>query len=168
MTGLQQHGWQLDAQPHPFPQPSWFQLKRSCRSACAAVVNDNVATTTLQILIHFMTLQSPSLGIRVVGRLHPVGAGPANCLFVGVLPPAWFGGGGRPRRASRFPRSPDRGRAGSRRQNVFDHVGDAFVRHRFDMDSLSVSLFQSIREEAPSRSVCEGLEQSIGAVRTTA
>jgi hypothetical protein len=163
MTGLQQHGWQLDAQPQLLAQPpSWFQPKSSYRSACAAVVSDKVATTTLQILIHFMTRSLLPLGFGSWAVCIPARRA-GKLLFVGDSPPTWFGGGGRRRRASRCPRSPDRGRAGSRRQNVLDHVGDAILRHRFDTGSLPMSLFQTISVVAPSRSVCEGLEQSIGA-----
>ena len=63
MTGLQQHGWLLGAQPQHLLDPSVFQpWNRSNMSACAAVVRPKVTTTALQIFIHFMTQSLLPLG----------------------------------------------------------------------------------------------------------
>ena len=169
MTGLQQHGWHVDAQPQLLLEPSWFQPWNSQRRPVRRWSDDNVATTTLQNLIHFMTRSLLPLGFDIVGRLHPVGDGPANCLFVGDCHPPGSAEAGCQRRASRFSEiTRPRSRRVTDDKNVFHHASDAFaaspVRHGFPIHAS----FQSIREVAPSRSVCEGLDQSIGGIRTTA
>ena len=162
MTGLQQHGWAQGAQPQHLPSEFHPWNKSNSPSACAAVVRPKVTTTALQILIHFMTRSLLPLGFGSWAVCIPARRA-GKLIFEGDSPPTWFGGGGRRRRASL----------------VRDHptaVAPVPDDKTFWTTSATPScvtvptrvpcpcqLFQTIFEVAPSRSVCEGLEQSIGA-----
>jgi len=77
-------------------------------------------------------------------------------------------GGIKERAASRFSEITRPRSHAFRRQNVSHHAKVTHWRPSFGTGSLPMPSFQAIREVAPSRSVCEGLIQSIGRTRTTA
>jgi hypothetical protein len=90
ITGLQQQGWQAEAQPQHLLDPSVLQpWNRSYMSACAAVVRPKVTTTALHNLNHFMTQSLLPLGFTSwVVCIGARGAG-KHC-FVGTAS-TWFG-----------------------------------------------------------------------------
>jgi hypothetical protein len=137
-------------------------------SACAAVVRPKVATTALQSLIHFMTQSLLPLGFGFRGPSPSVGDVPAKCLFVGSRARYLVRKSRLPGDARRISPSYRPQSRRLRRQNVFHHAGNAFFGSLFGSSSLPEPHFQAVHEVRPSRSVAEGLDQSIGGIRTTA
>jgi hypothetical protein len=137
-------------------------------SACAAVVRPKVATTALQSLIHFMTQSLLPLGFGFRGPSPSVGDVPAKILFVGSrgLAPGSEVEAAR-RRASLVPSYRPQSRR-LRRQNVFTTQGMPSLASLLGSGSPPKPCFQAVHEVCPSRSVFEGLDQSIGGIRTTA
>jgi hypothetical protein len=138
-------------------------------SACAAVVRPKVATTALQSLIHFMTQSLLPLGFGFRGPSPSVGDVPAKCLFVGS----------RARDLVRKSRLPGDARRVSpsyrpqsrrlRRQNVFSPRRECLLWLPVGLEfPTRATHFQAVHEVRPSRSVSEGLDQSIGGIRMTA
>jgi hypothetical protein len=117
----------------------------------------------------FHDAESPSLGIRIRGPSPSVGDVPAKCFFVGsrALDLVRKSRLAR-RRASRYPELPTA-------------VAPLETTKRFSTTQRSPSCgpcwarvpdpsphFQAVHEARPSRSVAEGLDQSIGGIRMTA
>ena len=168
ITGLQQQGWQAEAQPQHLLDPSVLQpWNRSYMSACAAVVRPKVTTTALHNLNHFMTQSLLPLGFT--SWVVCIGARGRQTLFRRHCQHLV-----RQELAARdarrvSPRSPDRGRTRSDDKTFLTTRRSRLGRcPSFGTGSLPMPSFQAIREVAPSRSVCEGLIQSIGGIRTTA
>ena len=170
MTGLQQHGLGAVRSRSTLLDPSVFQpWNRSNMSACAAVVRPKVTTTALQILIHFMTQSLLPLGFTSWAVSSGRRRAGKNFLRR-QLARIWFGRVLAARDARRVFSEITRPRSHAfRRQNVFHHAKTAFDWPPcLGTGSLPMPSFQAIQEVAPSLSVCEGLDQSIGGIRTTA
>jgi hypothetical protein len=117
----------------------------------------------------FHDAESPSLGIRIPWAVS-IGRRRAGKNFVRghSWPLTWFGGRGQPGDARRVSPSYRPQSRRLRRQNVFHHAGNAFLGSPLGSGSLPEPCFQAVHEVRPSRSVSEGLDQSIGGIRTTA
>jgi hypothetical protein len=116
----------------------------------------------------FHDAESPSLGIRIRGPSPSVGDVPAKCFFVGYSWPDLVRKSRPPGDARRVSPSYRPQSRRLRRQNVFHHAGSAFLGPLLGSGSRPEPRFQAVHELRPSRSVSEGLDQSIGGIRTTA
>jgi hypothetical protein len=137
-------------------------------SACAAVARPKVATTALQSLIHFMTQSLLPLGFGFVGRLCRSATCRQKFCSWAVEARTWFGSPGRPATRVACSELPTAVAPLETTKRFFTTQGEPSWAPCLGSGSLPEPHFQAVHEVRPSRSVFEGLEQSIGGIRMTA